>query len=150
MAIRKKNINFHVDLERTLGKLPGPGVKNVGLCFLVYARKHSDGMSKHCIRKFAIMCNITGVTIGRKFAQYIDLSGGGGQKGHSCLKSHMEYQLFMKNNERHCKLFHIILERRELTVCCNHQWGRTEIRNARNVLSLFFIYYLKWYFILTN
>ena len=46
----------------------------MGLCFLVYARKHSDGMPKHCIRKFTIMCNITGVTIGRKFTQYIDLS----------------------------------------------------------------------------
>ena len=52
----------------------------------------------------------------------------------------MEYQLFMKNYERHCKLFHIILERRELTVCCNQEWDRTEIRNARNVLSLFFLY----------
>ena len=27
MAIRKKHINFHVDLERKLGKLPGPDVK---------------------------------------------------------------------------------------------------------------------------
>ena len=41
-----------------------------------------------------------------------------------------------ENYKRHCKLFHIILERRELTVCCNRQWDRTEIRNARNVLSL--------------
>ena len=32
-------------------------------------------MPKHCIGKLAIMCNITGVTIGRKFTQYIDLSG---------------------------------------------------------------------------
>ena len=58
----------------------------------------------------------------------------------TCSKSDMEYQLlFMKNYKRHCKLFHIILERRELTVCCNHQWDRMEIRNARDVLSLIFI-----------
>ena len=145
VAVRKKTHKFSCWSGEDAGQTSRTWRKNVGLCFLVYARKHSDGLSKHCIRKFAIMCNITGVTIWRKFTQYIDLSFFC-QKGHSCSKSHMEYQLFIKIYKRHCKLFHIILERRELTVCCD----RTEIRNARNVLLLFFIHYLKWYFILTN
>ena len=123
--------------------------KNVELCFLVYARKHSDGMSKHCIRQFAIMCNITGVTIGRKFTQYIDLSFFLSKRVFMLEIAH-GIPIIHEIYKRHCKLFHIILERRELTVCCNQQWNRTEIRNARNVLSLFFIYYLKWYFILIN
>ena len=71
---KKKKPKFSCRSGEDAGQTSRTWRKNVGLCFLVYARKHSDGMCKHCIRKFAIMCNITGVTIGRKFTQYIDLS----------------------------------------------------------------------------
>ena len=56
VTIRKQHISFHVDLPGTRGtQTSRTWRKNVGLCFLVHARKRSDG-------------------IGRKFVQYIDLS----------------------------------------------------------------------------
>ena len=74
-AIRKQDINFHADLQRTLGKQTSrTWRKNVGPCCFSHASKHLDGIAKHSIRKFAIICNITGVTIGRKFTQNTDLS----------------------------------------------------------------------------
>ena len=69
VTIRKQHIRFHVDLQTSR-----TWHKDVGLGFLVHASKRSDGMPEHCIRKFAIEYDITGVTIGRNFAKYIDLS----------------------------------------------------------------------------
>ena len=134
-ANKKKTHKFSCWSGRDAGQTSRTWRNNAGLYFLVYARKQSNGMSKHCIRKFAIMCNITGDTIGRKFTQYIDLSGVYFvKKG-----IHARNRTWNTNYSwKIIKLFHIILERRELTVCCNQQWDRTEIRNARNVLSLFF------------
>ena len=75
MTIRKQHSSFHVDLQETRGtQTSRTWRKNVGLCFLVYAMKCSDGMPKHCIRKFAIEYDITGVTIGRNFVQNTFLS----------------------------------------------------------------------------
>ena len=75
VTIRKQHISFYVDLQWTRGaQTSRTWRKIVGLCFLVHARKRSDGMPKHCIRKFAIEYDITGVTIGRNFAQYIFLT----------------------------------------------------------------------------
>ena len=75
VTIRKQHISFPVDLYGTRGtQTSRTWRKNVGLCFLVHARKSSDGLPKHCIRKFAIEYDIMGVTIGRNFAQYIFLS----------------------------------------------------------------------------
>ena len=75
VAIRKQYISFHVDLQGTqVMQTSRTWRRNVGLRFLVHARKRSDGMPKHCIRKFAMEFDNTGVTIGRNFAQYIGFS----------------------------------------------------------------------------
>ena len=75
VTIRKQHTSFHVDLQGTRDtQMSRTWRKNGGLCFLIHVRKRSDGMPKHCIRKFAIEYDITGVTIGRNFAQYTFLS----------------------------------------------------------------------------
>ena len=67
--------SFHVNLQGTWGtQTSRTWRKNVGMCFLVHARKHLDGMPKHCIRKFSIEYDNTGITIGHNFAQYFDFS----------------------------------------------------------------------------
>ena len=138
VTIRKRHISFHVDLQGTrCTQTSRTWCKNVGLCFVVHARKRSDGMAKHCIRKFAIEYDITGVTIGRNFAQYIFLSFYIKMDIHApnrtCIINHSWKSINVIAN-----YFTLCLERCKLILCCNQQWDRTEMRNARNVLSLFF------------
>ena len=135
VTIRKQHISFHVDLPGT--QTSRTWRKNIGLCFLVHARKRSDGMPKHCIIKFAIEYDITGVTIGRNFAQYIDLSFYIKMDIHAqnrtCNINHSWKSINVIEN-----YFTLCLQRCKVIVCCNQQRGRAEIRNARNILSLFF------------
>ena len=149
MKIRKQHISFHADLQGTRGtQTSRTWRKNVGLCFLVHATKRSEG--KHCIRKFVLECDITGVTIGRNFAQHIELS--------FYVKIDIQAQNHTCNINNSWKSINVIanyftlcLERCKWILCCNQQWDRTNIRNARNVLSSFFLICpLKLYVILPN
>ena len=126
MTIRKKHINIHVDLQGTLGtKTTRTSRKNVGQCFLFHARKHLDGMSKHFIRKFAIKIMIRALLSEILICLFF-------------VKMGLHAQNRTCNINHSWKSINVIANHfTKLILCYNQQWDRTEIRNNRNVLSLF-------------